>query len=130
MSRRSGDASNIIKFPIGRAVREHRIGPLLGATPEEAIEQSLVSMRRAITTLRRQHSTQILASDRARRKRTPEQQARLVEQNMRRIYAREEEDRAAEAAAAPPPNAGTRRALRELIDKWDAEAGGDGDSAA
>jgi hypothetical protein len=39
-------------------------------------------------------------------------------------------DRAAEAmAAAPPPDAGTRQALRQLVDKWDAEAGGDGDAA-
>jgi hypothetical protein len=97
MSRRSGDASNIIKFPIGRAVREHRIGPLLGATPEEAIEQSLVSMRRAITTLRRQHSTLILASYRARRKRTPEQRRRfdqLTDEPLRRVYARIAEDEA------------------------------------
>jgi hypothetical protein len=34
--------------------------------------------------------------------------------------------------AAPPPDAGTRRALRKLVDKWDAEAGDndDGGSAA
>jgi hypothetical protein len=42
----------------------------------------------------------------------------------------EPQPRAAEAMAAPPPDAGTRRALRKLVDKWDAEAGGDGDSAA
>jgi len=29
-------------------------------------------------------------------------------------------------AAAPPSNAATRRALRELADRWDAEASGDG----
>jgi hypothetical protein len=51
----------------------------------------------------------------------------------RRIYKldqykteREDEDRAAEAAAAPPPDAGTRQVLRELVDRWDAEAGRDG----
>jgi hypothetical protein len=49
---------------------------------------------------------------------------------MRRLYGREDENRAAEAAAAPPPGTRARRALRELVDKWDAEAGGDGDSAA
>ena len=42
----------------------------------------------------------------------------------------EPQPRAAEAMAAPPPDAGTRRALRKLVDKWDAEAGGDGDGAA
>ena len=98
MSRRSGDASNIIKFPIVRAVREHRIGLIVGATSEdEAIEQSLVSMRRAITTLRRQHSTLILASYRARRKRTPEQRRRfdqLTDESLRRVYARIAEDEA------------------------------------
>jgi hypothetical protein len=44
-------------------------------------------------------------------------------------YKTEGEDRA-EAAAAPPPDAGTRQALRELVDKWDAEAGGDADSGS
>jgi hypothetical protein len=58
---------------------------------------------------------------------TPEQHARAVEQNMRRIYAREDEDGAAEKTAA---DAAARRRLRELVDKWDAEAGGDADSAA
>jgi hypothetical protein len=38
-------------------------------------------------------------------------------------YRTEGEPRAAEAMAAPPPDAGTRRALRKLVDKWDAEAG-------
>jgi hypothetical protein len=62
MRRRSRDGSNIVKFPIGRVVREHRIGLIVGATSaEEAIEQSLISMRRAITTLRRQESTLFLA---------------------------------------------------------------------
>ena len=47
-------------------------------------------------------------------------------------YRTEGETRAAEATAAPPPDAGTRRALRKLVDKWDAEAGDndDGGSAA
>jgi hypothetical protein len=39
----------VVKFPIGRVVREHRIGIVLGASPEsEAIEQSIISIRRAI----------------------------------------------------------------------------------
>ena len=42
-------------------------------------------------------------------------------------YRTEGETRAAEAMAAPPPDAGTRRALRKLVDKWDAEAGGTND---
>ena len=47
-------------------------------------------------------------------------------------YKTEGETRAAEAMAAPPPDAGTRRALRKLVDRWDAEAGDndDGGSAA
>ena len=47
-------------------------------------------------------------------------------------YRTEGETSAAEATAAPPPDAGTRRALRKLVDKWDAEAGDndDGGSAA
>jgi hypothetical protein len=38
--------------------------------------------------------------------------------------------RAAEAETAPPPDVGTRRAIRELVDKWDAEASGDDDGNA
>ena len=41
-------------------------------------------------------------------------------------YKTEGKDHVAEAAAAPPPNAGARRALRKLIDEWDAEAGDSG----
>jgi hypothetical protein len=125
MTHRSRDGANLVKFPIGRIVREHRIGSSQ-ATPElEAIEQAAVSIRQAIETLRRQEATLNLCAARARKKVTPEQQARLTEKNMRRIYACEDEDRAAEAVAAPPPDAGAWRALRKLVDKWDAEAGGD-----
>jgi hypothetical protein len=98
MSRRSRDASNIVKFPIGRVVREHRSGLIVGETSEEAaIEQSLGSMRRAITTLRRQESTLFLAWYRAQRNRTPEQQRRfdqLADESLRRTYARIAEDEA------------------------------------
>jgi hypothetical protein len=127
---RAKRADTVVKFPIGRVVREHRIGPILGATPElEAIERSAISIRRAIETLRRQEATLNLCAARARKKVTPEQQAAAVKKNMRHIYACQDEDR---AAAAPPPDAGTRRALRKLVDKWDAEAGDndDGGSAA
>jgi len=66
MSGRSRDGSNIVKFPIGRVVREHRNALIVGATSEEeAIAQSLVSVRRAITTLRRQESSLFLRSYRA-----------------------------------------------------------------
>ena len=58
---------------------------------------------------------------------TTEQHAQLVAKNMRRIFACQDEDR---AAAAPPPDAGTRRALRKLVDKWDAEAGDNDDGEA
>jgi hypothetical protein len=88
---------SIVKFPIGRDVREHRIGLIVGATSEEAIEQSLVSIRRAITTLRRRESSLFLASYRARRKRTPEQLRRfdqLADESLRRVYARIAEDEA------------------------------------
>ena len=110
---RAKRADTVVKFPIGRVVREHRIGPILGATPElEAIERSAISIRRAIETLRRQEATLNLCAARARKKVTPEQQAAAV--------------------AAPPPDAGTRQALRKLMDKWDAEAGegDDGGNAA
>jgi hypothetical protein len=129
MTARRAEGS-IVKFPIGRVVREHRIGIILAATPEaEAIEQALRSVRGAIETLRRQEATLNLHAARERKKVTPEQHARLVERNMQGIYACQDEDR---AAAAPPPDAGTRRALRKLVDKWDAEAGDndDGGSAA
>jgi len=45
----------VIKFPIGRVVRKHRIGGTQHGSPElDAIEQSAISIRRAIETLRRQ----------------------------------------------------------------------------
>ena len=63
----------VIKYPIGRVVREHRIG-LTSATPElEAINQAAISMRRAITSLRRQEATLNSYAARARKKVTPEQ---------------------------------------------------------
>jgi hypothetical protein len=93
MSGRSRDGSNIVKFPIGRVVREHRNALIVGATSEEeAIAQSLVSVRRAITTLRRQESSLFLRSYRAWKRATPEQRRRVGEESMRRIYARLAED--------------------------------------
>ena len=134
---RAKRADTVVKFPIGRVVREHRIGPILGATPElEAIERSAISIRRAIETLRRQEAILNLCAARARKKVTPEQQAAAVKKNMRRIYACEAEDRAAEA---PALDADARlharddaRLFRKLADKLEAQAGDgdDGGSAA
>jgi hypothetical protein len=131
-------ASSVVKFPIGRVVREHRIGIILAATPEaEAIGQAAISVRRAIETLRRQEATLNLHAARESKKVTPKQHAQLVAKNMRHIYACQDEDR---AAAAPPLDADERRVharddarlFRALADKLDAEAGDndDGGSAA
>ena len=47
----------VVKFPIGRVVREHRIAPLLAATPEaEAIDQAFRSVEHAMKSLERQRS--------------------------------------------------------------------------
>ena len=89
-----------------------------------------ISIRRAIETLRRQEATLNLCAARARKKVTPEQHARAVEQNMRHIYAREDEDGAAKRAAAPPLSPEAAQVLRKLLKELEAEAGGDGDSAA
>jgi hypothetical protein len=119
----------VVKFPIGRVVREHRIGHLLAATPEgEAIEQALQSVRGAIKTLERQRASLILRANRARKKETPEQHARLVEKNMSRIYARQDED-----CAAKPLAPYTVDLLRKIVAEADAAAEGDnndGGSAA
>jgi hypothetical protein len=118
----------VIKFPIGRVVREHRIGTFTGATPElEAINQAAISMRRAITSLRRQEATLNLLAARAWKKATPEQRERAGDENTRRIYARQDEDR---AAAAPALDVEARRLLRGALAKLEAQASGDGDSAA
>jgi hypothetical protein len=131
-------ASSVVKFPIGRVVREHRIGHILAATPEaEAIEQARRSVSQAIKTLRRQEASLNWRAARERKKETPEQHAQLVERNMRRIYACQDEDR---AAAAPSPDADERRLharddarlFRALAEKLEAQAddGDDGGSAA
>jgi hypothetical protein len=86
MSARRTDT--VVKFPIGRVVREHRIGIILAATPKaEAIEQALRSINHAIVTLRRQEATLNLHAARERKKVTPKQHAQLVAKNMRHIYA-------------------------------------------
>jgi hypothetical protein len=121
----------VIKFPIGRVVREHRIGHILAATPKaEAIEQALRSVRDAIKTLRRQEASLNLRAARERKKETPEQHARLVEKNMSRIYACQDENRAAEAKPLDPYMVGV---LRKIVAEADAAAEGDnndGGSAA
>jgi hypothetical protein len=84
---RSKRTDTVVMFPIGRVVREHRIGQIHEATPEaEAIERALRSMRHAIKTLEWQQSSLNLRLQRERKKVTPEQHARLVERNMQRIY--------------------------------------------
>jgi hypothetical protein len=101
---------SVVKFPIGRVVREHRIGQIHEATPEaEAIEQAARSVRHAIQTLRRQEASLNLRAAQLRKKVTPEQHARLVEKNMRLMRIGEAEDR---AAAEPPLD--PRQILREL----------------
>jgi predicted AAA+ superfamily ATPase len=121
----------VIKFPIGRVVREHRIGQILAGTAEgEAIEQAARSVRHAIKTLRRQEASLNLRAAREREKETPEQQARFVEKSMRHIYARQDEDRAAEAKPLDPFMV---EVLRKLVTEADAAAEGDnndGGSAA
>src|SRR5438045_1768449 len=85
----------VVKFPIGRVVREHRIGIILAATPKaEAIEQALRSVRDAIRTLQRQRATLELLAWRGREKETPEQHAALVKRSMAHIYAWQDEDAA------------------------------------
>jgi hypothetical protein len=121
----------VVKFPIGRVVREHRIGIILAATPEaEAIEQALRSVCDAIKTLERQRASLILRANRERKKETPEQHARLVEKNMRHMYKCEDEDRRAEAKPLDPYMV---EVLRKMVAEADAaaEAGDtDGGSAA
>jgi hypothetical protein len=122
---------SVIKFPIGRVVREHRIGLALGGTPElEAIERASISVRFAIETLRRQEATLNLYAARARKKVTPEQHARAVKENMRHMYKCEDEDRAAEAKPLDPYMV---EVLRKIVAEADAAAEGDnkdGGSAA
>ena len=126
----SGPEGSVVKFPIGRVVREHRVG-LTSATPElEAINQAAISMRRAITSLRRQEATLNLLAARAWKKATPEQRERAGAENTRRIYARQDEDRAAEAKPLDPY---TVEVFRKIVAEADTAAEGDnndGGSAA
>ena len=126
MTRRT---DTVIKFPIGRVVREHRIGAINEATPEaEAIEQAMRSVRHAIKTLQRQYASLILRANRARKKETPEQHRAAVAKNMQRIYACQDEDR-----AAKPLDPFMVNVLRKMVAEADAAAEGDnndGGSAA
>jgi hypothetical protein len=121
----------IVKFPIGRVVREHRIGGTQHGSPElDAIEQAAISVRRAITTLRRQAATLNLRAAAARKKVSPEQLAAASAENMRHLYARDDENRAAEAKPLDPYTIGV---LRKIVAEADAAAEGDnndGGSAA
>jgi hypothetical protein len=116
----------VIKFPIGRVVREHRIGATRHGSPElDAIEQAAISVRRAITTLRRQQATLNLRAAVARKKVTPEQQAAACAENMRHLHARDDENRAAEAKPLNPFMVGV---LRKLVAEADAAAAAEGDN--
>ena len=118
----------VIKFPIGRVVREHRIGASLSGSPElDAIERSAISIRRALVTLRRQEATLNLLAATARKKVTREQRAAAGAENMRRIHAREDEDRAAEKKPLDPLFV---KVLRQLVAEADAAEDDDGGSAA
>jgi len=119
MSRRKR-ANTVVKFPIGRVVREHRVGASLGGTPElQAIEQAAISVRRAISTLRRQQASLNLLAARASKKVTPEQHAAACAENMRRIHARENEDR-----AVKPLSPKAKAILRTLMDQMEADDDG------
>jgi hypothetical protein len=97
MTRRNSNADVVVKFPIGRVVREHRISYLTGDTEVEAIERAAISIRRALKSLRRQEATLNLLGARARKRETPEEHARICERHMRHIYACMAEDQANEA---------------------------------
>jgi len=115
----------VVKFPIGRVVREHRIRGTQHGSPElDAIEQAAISVRRAIKTLLRQEATLNLRAAVARKKVTPEQRAAACAENMRRLYARDDENRAAEAPALDPFWVDV---LRKVVAKADAAAEGDND---
>jgi hypothetical protein len=98
MTRRNSNADAVVKFPIGRVVREHRISYLTGDTEVEAIERAAISIRRALETLRRQKATLNLLGARARKRQTPEEHAGIVARHMQHIYACADEDEANEAA--------------------------------
>ena len=107
----------VVKFPIGRVVREHRIRGTQHGSPElDAIEQAAISVRRAIKTLLRQEATLNL-------------RAAACAENMRRLYARDDENCAAEA---PALDVEAVRLLRGALAKLEAQAGDndDGGSAA
>jgi hypothetical protein len=88
----------IIKFPIGRVVRDHRVGTLVALSEADAIEQALISNRRAISTLRRQQASLNLRYWAARKRETPEERRAIGERNMRRVSMWLAEDDAITAA--------------------------------
>ena len=94
-------SGEVVKFPIGVVVRQHRIRPAIGATTEEqAIDEAMMSVRHAIKSLKRQEASLHLRSYRAREKATPEQRRRMGEEIMRRVEERIAENAENAAAAA------------------------------
>src|SRR5579863_3368110 len=92
-------SAEIVKFPIGRVVREHRITQVMDGSPESvALSRALRSVSRAIETMQRQRASLMLRLQAARARETPEQHEASVKKNMAHIYAREAEDRAAARA--------------------------------
>jgi len=127
---RAKRADTVVKFPIGRVVREHRIRGTQHGSPElDAIEQAAISVRRAIKTLLRQEATLNLRAAVARKKVTPEQRAAAYAENTRRLHVRDDENCAAEA---PALDVEAVRLLRGALAKLEAQAGDndDGGSAA
>ena len=122
---RAKRADTVVKFPIGRVVREHRIRGTQHGSPElDAIEQAAISVRRAIKTLLRQEATLNLHAARARKKVTPEQRAAAYAENTRRLLVRDDENRAAEA---PALDVEAVRLLRGALAKLEAQAGDNDD---
>jgi hypothetical protein len=88
----------VIKFPIGRVVREHRVGTLVALSEADAIDQALWGVRLAIKSLRRQEASLNLRNWAARKRETPEERRAIGERTMRRVYTWLAEDDANAAA--------------------------------
>jgi hypothetical protein len=86
-------SGEVVKFPIGRVVREHRVRMNFGGSVEaNALDAVLHSVDDALASLKRQRSSLLMQFRAARERETPDERARASGRVMARVFMRQAED--------------------------------------